>query len=146
MPAIGKHFVLQRQIRAAGIHQINAGQPILRGDFLRAQMLFHAERVIRAAFYRGVIGDDHAFAPANAADAGDQPGRRNFVGIDFVRGELRQFQKRRGRIQQPAHPLARREFSAGDVFFARRRAATLRDFFNTRAQVAAQRVHVRRVF
>lgn len=65
MLAVGEHFVLQWQIRAA--------------------------------LYGGVIGDDHTFPPLDAADAGGQPGGRDFVSIDFVRGG-----RRRGRSCAPS--------------------------------------------
>ena len=62
MLAVGKHLVLRRQKRAAGIDQIEAGQPVLARDLLRPQMLFDRHREIGAALDRRVVGDDDAFA------------------------------------------------------------------------------------
>ena len=76
MIAIGKHLVLVRQIGAARIDQIQARQPVLRRDLLRAQMFLHRQRIIRAALHRGVVDHDHALAARHAADAGDDAGRR----------------------------------------------------------------------
>ena len=41
--AVGEDLGLQRQERAARVHEIDAGQTILQRDFLRAQMLLHRE-------------------------------------------------------------------------------------------------------
>ena len=49
MLAVGKHFSLMRQVGAAAIHQIDAGQPVLARDFLRAQMFLHRHRKVGAA-------------------------------------------------------------------------------------------------
>ena len=62
MLAVGKHFGLMRQIGAAGIDQIDAGQTVLRRDFLRAQVLLHRHRIIGAALDRRIVGDDHRLA------------------------------------------------------------------------------------
>ena len=59
------------QERAAGVDQIDAWQPVLPGDLLGAQVLFHGDRVVGAALDRRVVGDDHAFAARHPADAGD---------------------------------------------------------------------------
>jgi len=60
--AVGEDLVLVRQVRAAGVDQVDAGQAVLRGDFLRAQVLLHRHREVGAALDRGVVADDHAFA------------------------------------------------------------------------------------
>ena len=40
--------------------QIDAWQSVLPGDLLRSQMLFHRDRVVRAAFDGRVVSDNHA--------------------------------------------------------------------------------------
>ena len=72
--AIGKHVGLQRQKRAAGIDEVDARQVILLGDLLRAQMLLHRHRIVRAALDGGVVGDDRAVLSLHEADTGDDPG------------------------------------------------------------------------
>ena len=123
MLAVGKDLGLVRQVRAAGIDQIDARQPVLARDLLRAQMLLHRHRIIGAALDRRVVADDHAFAALDAADAGDDAGAVNRVVIHAVGGERRQFEKRRARIDQPQHPLARQQLAARDVALARRLAS-----------------------
>ena len=77
--AIGKDLGLQRQERAAGVDEVDARQPVLERDLLRAQVLLDGDRIVRAAFDRRVVGDDQHFAARHAADAGDDarpPARR----------------------------------------------------------------------
>ena len=74
--AIGEDLGLERQERAAGVDQIDARQPVLQRDLLRADVLLHRERIVRAALDRRVVGDDQHLAPGDAADAGDDAGRR----------------------------------------------------------------------
>ena len=121
MLAVGKHVGPLRQVGAAGIDQIDARQPVLARDLLRAQVLLHRQRIVGAAFDRGIVADDHAFAPGNAADAGDDAGGANSVLVHAVGGERRQFEKRRTRIDQRHHALARQKFSARKVTLARAR-------------------------
>jgi hypothetical protein len=114
-----EHFVLIGQIGAAAIHKIDAGQPVLQRDFLGAQMLLYGHRKIGAAFDRGVIGDDHALASRNTADAGDQTCRGSLAAIETMRGELADLQKGRNRINQRADAIARQQFSPRKMSLAR---------------------------
>ena len=91
MIAVGKDFGLMGQIGAAAVHQIEAGQAVLLGDFLGPQMLLHRQGKIGAAFHRGVIGDDHHLAAHHPADAGDQPGAGRFVVVKPVGRQLARF-------------------------------------------------------
>ena len=76
MLAIGKYVRLHRQKSAARIDQIDAWQMVFQRDFLRAQMLFHGDRIVGAALDGGVVGDDHGLASLDSADAGDDTGGR----------------------------------------------------------------------
>ena len=69
--AIGEDLGLERQERAAGIDQVDAGQAVLQRDLLRADVLLDGQRIVGAAFDRRVVGDDQHFAARDAADAGD---------------------------------------------------------------------------
>ena len=112
MIAVGKDLVLHGQEGAAGIDQIDAGQVVLLGDFLRAQMLFHGQRIIGSALHRGVIGDDHALDARDAADACDDAGARRVVAIKAMGGELADFEKSRAGIEQGVDALARQKLAA----------------------------------
>src|SRR3712207_7329925 len=45
-------------------------QPVLLRHLLRAEVLLHRDREVGAALHRGVVRNDDALAPGNAADAG----------------------------------------------------------------------------
>ncbi|MNV03306.1 hypothetical protein D3C71_935670 [compost metagenome] len=143
MIAVGKHLVLIGQVRAAGIHQINTGQAVFSGDFLRAQMFLDRQRIIGAALHRRIIGDNDAFTARHPADAGDDPGGGNGFVIDFVSGELREFKKWAAGIEKRFDPVARQQFATGQMPFAGLVAATPRDFFDVLPQVVHQARHER---
>ena len=138
MVLVGEHLLLHRQECAAGIDHIDARQVILERDLLRAQVLLHGHRIVRAAFHRRIVDDDDAFAARNASDAGDDAGRRHDVGIQFVRGELARLEKRRARIDQPLESFARQELAAFDVSRARSLVAAKRDLCDQLAQLGAE--------
>ena len=79
--AVGEDLVLPRQERAAGVDQVDAGQPVRQRDLLRPQVLLHRHRVVRAALDGGVVGHHHALAAADPADAGDDA---RPPGVSFV--------------------------------------------------------------
>ena len=141
----GKTSVLVGQIGAAGIDQVDARQPVLARDLLGAQVLLDRDRVVGAALDRGVVGDDHALAAHHPADAGDDAGARHLVVVHAVRGELRQLQERRARVEQAPHPLARQQLAARQVALARPLVAALLDPLHHRVQVVDQRTHRRGV-
>ena len=65
--AIGEHLGLQRQERAAGVDEVDAGQAILQRDLLRADVLLDRDRIVGAALDRGVVGDDQHLAAGRRA-------------------------------------------------------------------------------
>ena len=112
MLAIGKHLGPMRQVGAAGIDQIDARKPIFARDFLRAHVLLHRHRIVSAALDRRIVADDHALAPGDAADAGDDAGAVNGLVVHIIGGKRRQFQERRARIDERHDPIARQQFAA----------------------------------
>ena len=96
---------LHGQERAPGVDQVDAGQGVLVGDLLGAEMLLDCYRVVGASLHGGIVGDDHAFLARDASDAGHEPRRRNDVVVEFVTGELADLEERRARVEQPAHPV-----------------------------------------
>ena len=143
MVAVREHLVLVRQVGAAGIDQIEAGQIVLPCDLLRPQMLLHGQRIVGTALHRGVIGDDDAFLARDAANAGDDAGRRDIPAIHAVGSELRQLQKGRADIQQRAHPVARQQLAPRQMPLAGLLAAALLDAVQLRLQILDQRTHRR---
>ena len=139
--AIGKYIVLVRQIRSAGVDQVDAGQPVLARDLLGAQVLFYRDRVIRSALDGRVVADDHALAARDPSDAGDDAGRRCRVLVHIPRGELRQLEKWRAGIEQHLHAVARQQLAACDVLGARFRAAADRDLRDLLLEVGRLGAH-----
>ena len=84
-------------------------------DLLGAQMLLHRDRVVGAALDGGVVGDDDAFAAADAADAGDHAGGGHVAVVHPVRRERRQLEERRAGVEQEVDALARQQLAARDV-------------------------------
>ena len=136
MLAVGKDLGLMRQVRAARIDQIDAGQTVLAGDLLSAKMLLHGHRVIGAALDGRIVADDHHLAAFDAADAGDDAGAVDRPVIHVVRGERAEFEERRARIEQAGHAFARQQLSAPEMPFARLFRTALRNGSALRPQFA----------
>ena len=138
--AIRKHILLARQMRSAGIDQVNTGQIILRRDVLRAQVFLHRDRIVGAALDGGVVGDNHAFQTLHSADAGNQSARRNIViAIHLVTRKLANLEKRCTRIDQALDPLTRQQLVTTEVLCARALATTLGDDRDLCVQIIDQR-------
>ena len=106
MIAIGEHLRLERQVRAAGIDQVDAGQAVLQRNLLRAHVLLHRHGKVRPALHGGVVGDDHHLAARDAADAGDDARRRRIVVVHVGSGQRGQLEKGRAGIQEALDTLA----------------------------------------
>jgi hypothetical protein len=91
--AIREYLGLKRQEGAAAVYEVDAGQVVLLGDLLGAQVLLDGQRIVGAPFDGRVVGDDHHLAAADAPDAGDHPRRRDGLGVDLVGGERRQLEE-----------------------------------------------------
>lgn len=82
--AIRKDLVLVRQVCAAGIDKIDAREIVFRRDLLRTKMLLHRDRIVGAAFDRGIVADDHAVTAGDTADTRNQAGTRSLVAVHSV--------------------------------------------------------------
>ena len=140
MLAVGEHLRLQRQERAARVDEIEARQVVLLRDLLRAQMLLHRQREVRAALHRRVVRDDHALAALDDADPGHDPGARRLPVVDLPRGERVQLQERRPRIDEPVDPLAREQLPARAMALDRPLAAAGGDQRRAGPQLLDQRL------
>ncbi len=132
--AVGEHLVLPRQERAAGVDQIDARQPILRRDLLRAQVLLDRNRIVGTTFDRRIVGDDHAFAAGDPADSGDDPGSGTLVVVHPVGGQRRDFEQWAAGVEQPVDAVARQQLAAIDMTGPRSFRTTQR----SRRKLAAQ--------
>ena len=138
--AVREDLVLERQERTAGVHEVDARQPVVERHLLRAQVLLDRHRVVRAALDRRVVGDDHALAAADAADAGDDPRAGRVAVIHAVGGERAQLQERRALVHEPVDALARQQLAALGVALARPLSPALRDPRELLAQVGDERL------
>ena len=138
--AVGEDLVLQRQERAAGVDEVDARQPVVQRHLLRAQVLLDRHRVVGAALDGRVVGDDHALAAADPADAGDDPRARRVAVVHAVRGQRRELQERRALVEQPVDALARQQLAARRVPRAGLLAAAQPHPLELLAQVGDQRL------
>ena len=145
MVAIGKHLVLPRQERPARIDKIDARQVILLSDLLRPQMLLYGQRIVSAALYRGIVGDDHALDAVNPADSANDSGRGHVVLVDLPRGELPDLQEWRIVVEQQPYPVPRQQLTAHHVALAGSLAAAQHHLRTQFRQVASQRLVYREV-
>ena len=104
--AVGKDLRPVRQVRAAGVDEIDAGKMVFPRDLLRTDVFLHCERIVGAALDGGVVAHDHARATGNAADAGDHAGSMDVAAVHVVGGELGELEKGRAGIDQPEHAVA----------------------------------------
>ena len=109
---VGKDIGLVRQVGAAGLHQGDAGQAVLPGEPLGADVLLAGDAVIGAALHRRIVGDDHAGAARHHADAGDDAAAGRHAVIHAFAGELAEFEKRRAGVEQRGDALARQQLLA----------------------------------
>lgn len=117
--AVREDLVLHGQEGAAGVDEIDTGEAVVEGDLLRAQVLLHRHRVVRAALDGGVVGDDDALPPAHPADPGDDPGGRGLSVVQPVGGEGSELQEGRAGVEQGVHPVPGQQLPARGVPLAR---------------------------
>src|SRR5215207_5455959 len=109
---VREDLVLKRQESPAGVHQVDAREVVLLGDLLGAEMLLDRNRVVGSALDGGVVGDDHDLPPRDAADAGDDAGRRNPPVVHPVGRQRGELQKRGAGVEEPYDSLAHRQLAA----------------------------------
>ena len=137
-------LVLQ-QVGPGRLDQVNEGQAVVERDLLRALQLLQPHGLQRARVDAAVVGDDQRPRARDQADAHDLPTPcGGLVGVGRVLQptcERREFQKRRARVQQALHPLARQQLAAFGIQRARLCAARTRARFDA-APLRDHRQHV----
>ena len=98
LSVVGKNVGLVRQVGAAGLHHGDAGEAVLPGEFLCADVLLAGDPVVGAAFDRGVVGDQHAGAARHHSNAGDDAAAGRHAVIHAFARELAKFEERRAGI------------------------------------------------
>ncbi len=125
--AVGEDLGLKGQEGAARVDEVEARQPVLRRDLLRAEVLLHREREVRAALHGRVVRDDHARPPLDRADAGDDAGRRRRAVVHVPRGERAELEERAVRVDEQVDALAGGQLAPRAMALDRRVAAAARD-------------------
>ncbi len=143
--AVGEDLGLMGQVRPAGVHQIDARQPVLLGDLLGPEVLLHGQREIGPALHRGVVGHDHHLAPRHAAHAGDQSRPRRLAVVEPVGGQGPHLQERRAGIQETPHPIAGQQLAATRVPLAGALRSAEGRLRGARAQLLGQGPVMRRI-
>ena len=119
MVAVGEDFVLMRQVRAAAVDQIYAGQAVSFRYFLCAQMLFDGHRVVSAALYRRIIAHNHTLTTGNPSNSADQTCPGNLIVIQPISYQLADFEEWRAGVEQMFDAFSGQELSARRVPFTR---------------------------
>ena len=110
--AVGEHLVLEGEECAAGVDEVDAGEVVLLGDLLRAEVLLHGQREVRASLDGRVVRDDHAGSPLDEADPRDDPGRGRLAVVDLPCGEGVELEEGGAGVDEPVDPLPGGELAA----------------------------------
>ena len=112
MLLIWEHSILLWQEGAAAVDHIHARQMVFHRYLLCAQVFLDGVLHIRAAFHRGVVGNDNSLTALDHADTGDDARRREVVVIRVVCRHRRELQKRSVLVDEQVDALAGKEFVA----------------------------------
>ena len=111
--ARNEQFRLRREVRSAGLDQIDHGEPVALGDLQRPQVLAQRVRVDRAATHGRIVRDDHAFDIGDHADPGDDARADGELGAPC--GQAGQFEKWRIPVQQQLDAFPREQSTTSVV-------------------------------
>src|SRR5690606_25665817 len=139
--AVGEHLVLHRQIGAAGVDEIEAGQAVLLRDLLGAQVLLHRHREVGAALDGRGVGEDEAVAAVDHPDPGDDPGARRGPVVHPLRRERCDLEEGAAGIEELVDAFAGEELAAGAVLLPRRLGPAPGRGRETLPQLGDQGVH-----
>ena len=107
----GEDRILERQIDASAIDEIDDRQALPHRDLLCPQDLGDRLRPPRPCLHGRVVGHDNGRPPFDPADYGDDTRTRSLSFVAVIRHQQADLENRRPRIQQTCHPLARRQFA-----------------------------------
>ena len=138
---VREHLGLEREEGAARVDEVDAGEPVLARDLLRAQVLLDREREVRAALDRRVVRDDDALATLDDADPRHDSCRRRLAVVEVPRRECVQLEERRARVDEAVDPLARGQLSAGAMSLDRLLAPAARDLRRPFAELRDELLH-----
>ena len=105
MVLVREHPVLEGKEHAAGIHEVDAGEPVLQGDLLSPAVLEHGLGIIGSSLDRGVVGHDQDLSAVHPAHARDHAGARSLIVVHAVGGQNGKFQEGRVSVEELVQPL-----------------------------------------
>ena len=129
--AVGEDLGLQREERAARVHEVDRREAVLERDLLRAEVLLDRDRVVGPALHGRVVRDDHDGAALDPADARHEAGPRCGAVVETVPCERRDLEEGRVGVEESLEALAHRKLPARDValpLFLASALARLREF------------------
>ena len=142
---VGEDLVLHGQERAAGVHQIDAGQAVLQRHLLGAQVLLDRHGIVGAPLDRGVVGDDQALAARYGADAGDHARAGRVAVVQLPCGQGRQLQEGGAGVEQLVDPFPDEELALLALALLGLLAAAAAHLGQPAAQLLRQSAVMRRV-
>ena len=119
MALVRKHPVLLRQIGAAAIDQIQAGQPVLARDLLRAHVLLHRLMEEQPPLTVASLAMIMHGVPCTTPIPVTIPAAGTSLPYIPQRRQRRQLEERRRRIDQPVDAVAHQQLAALEVALAR---------------------------
>jgi hypothetical protein len=135
---VRKNLRLERQEDAARIHQIDAGQVVFQGDFLRPEVFSDRFRKIAPALDGRIVGDDHAFATVDQPDPREDSCGGDFAVMSAPCGQRRKLEERALRIDKLFHPFPHEEFSTLALGRDSRLRASFANLLQTLAEILDQ--------
>ncbi len=139
MVAIREDLVLERQVGATRVDEVEARQPVLLGHLLRAQVLLDGEGEIRAALDRRVVRHDDALPPLDEADARDDARGGRFAAVHVPGGERVELEEAAAGVDEPVDAFPRCEFAPVAVALGRPLAPSARDLQRALPQLLDER-------
>lgn len=82
---VGEHIILLGQEGTRGVNQVDAGQSVLLGNLLSAQVLLHSDGEVSTTLVGEVVCQNHALLTVHDADARNHIARRH---VNVVAGQL----------------------------------------------------------
>jgi hypothetical protein len=118
--AIREDLVLHRQECPAGIDEVDAREPVLECDLLRAEMLLDGEGVVRAALDGRVVADHHHVSAVHQADARDDARAGGLSPVHVARRQRCDLDEGAPLIEEARDAIAGQELPASDMALSRR--------------------------
>ena len=140
----GEDAILQRQIDAGGIDQVDDRHAITHGDLLGTKNFRNGFRPPGACFHGGVIRHDHGRASFDVGEPSDNPRGGGLSVVPIVGNEQPDLQKHRVRIDQSLNALTRGQFTFVVLFFYFAGAAAFAKFFLQLTDFPGETPHVTR--